>query len=67
MSSGIYVNGPSWIDSARVHVQRENEMLFGGAAIWRGERVNKKCARAEVHDWRTGDPNRVDVTASEVA
>ena len=67
MSGGIYVDGPAWISRAGVHIQRENEMFFGSAAIWRGKRIKKQRARSEVDDGRAGNPNRIDVTAPEVA
>ena len=67
VSGGIYVDGPAWISRAGVHIQRENEMFFRGAAIWRGERIKKQRARSEVDDGRAGDANRIDVTAPEEA
>ena len=67
MSGSIYVDGPAQIGRARVHVQRENEMLFRGAAIWRCERIDKERARRKIDDGRTRDANGIDVTAPETA
>src|SRR5262249_10518424 len=66
VSGGIYVDGPARISRARVDVHRENEMLFRGAAIWRGEGIEQERARREMDDRGTGDANRIDVTAPEV-
>jgi hypothetical protein len=40
-------------------------MSFRNAAIWRGEGIDKECARREIDDGGAGDPNRIDVTAPE--
>jgi hypothetical protein len=54
-------------DALPLDIERENKMLFRSAAIWRGERIKKQGARTEADNRRTGDPNRIDVTAPEVA
>ena len=65
VSGGIYVDRPARIRGARVHIKRENKMLFGNAAIGRGEGIKKQGARRKIHDGRTGDPNRIDVATPE--
>ena len=44
VSGGIYVNWPSCVDGARIHVEREDEMPFGNPAIWCGEGIDKQRA-----------------------
>ena len=67
MSGGIYVHRPARIGRARVHVQRKNEMFFRIARIGRGERINKECARGQIDNGGTGAPDRIDITALELA
>jgi hypothetical protein len=67
VSGGIYIDGPARIGRARVYVQRENKMLFRSPAIWRRERIDNECARCEIDNRRTGDPDRIDITAPETA
>ena len=65
-SGGIHVHGPASIGGAGVHVEGENEMFLGRAAIGRGHRVKEQRPRCEIDNGRAGNSQGIDVAARQI-
>src|SRR5207248_105703 len=61
-SGRIQIHRPIGIGGTGVHVQRINEMLLGRAI---NHRIEEKRPGSKIDDRRTGDAERVDVTARQ--